>query len=64
MARFELVLSSEEKDRLRREAAARGVSMKRLVLDAVFGAESPDQVNDRLDDVERRLGRLEEMAGL
>lgn len=60
MARLEFRLADSEKQRLAQEAAAKGVTLTRLVKERLFGAPG----DDRLDEIERRLERLEEMAGL
>jgi hypothetical protein len=44
------------------EASRRGVRVSALVRELVFGSSGGS--DERLDDVERRLSRLEEMAGL
>ena len=43
------------------EAQRRGVRVSGLVRELMFGSSGSDE---RLDDFERRLARLEEMAGL
>lgn len=58
---MDLRLSDGEKDQLQREADSRGLTLTELVKERVFG---PQADTDRLDDLERRLSRLEELAGL
>jgi hypothetical protein len=51
-----------EREALKRLAADRGVSLGQLIRDEVFGSSA--QPNEHLEDLERRVSRLEEMAGL
>jgi predicted DNA binding CopG/RHH family protein len=55
-------LSDSELVQLQRDAAARGVSVSALVREAL--AFRSASVEERLDDLDRRLGRVEQAAGL
>lgn len=61
MARIDIRLSDAEKQRLVQEAQLQGVTLSELVRQrALEGAER----EDRLEALERRVNRLEELAGL
>lgn len=65
MARIDLRLSEQDKRRLLGEASARGVSLTALILERALGsAGSSSGLDDVVEDHERRLARLEGMAGL
>lgn len=60
MARVDIRLTPADKARLLDEARTEGRSLSELARDRLLGRVSEAQ---RLDDVDRRLARLEEMAG-
>lgn len=62
MARLDFRLSDAEKAQLQAEAEARGMTLTEIAKERIFGPAAGDE--GRLDDHERRLARLEEMAGL
>ena len=62
MATLTIKLSGAEKASLRDQAQSRGMTLSALVREALGLREAPQ--DDRLEDFERRLARLEEMAGL
>ena len=61
MARVDIRLTPADKARLIVEARTEGRSLSELARDRLLGRVSEAQ---RLDDVDRRLVRLEEMAGV
>lgn len=69
VARIDIRLTAEDKEWLAAEARERGVSLSELVRGRVLGERSglavnQDQLAEGFNDHERRLSRLEEMAGL
>jgi uncharacterized protein (DUF1778 family) len=70
MARLEVRLSFDEKERVIRAAVREGLSLSDYVRKRLLGApEAPAQssgfdAQDAVEDHERRLARLEEMANL
>jgi uncharacterized protein (DUF1778 family) len=61
-ARIDFRLSDGEKLALQQMADAEGKSLSQLIKERVLGASS--SLDERLEAVESRLSRLEEMAGL
>ncbi len=62
MPTFTFRLSDAELEALAKNAKAQGCSMAAVVRDRLgFGADDP---SERLDDLDRRVSRLEGMAGL
>jgi predicted site-specific integrase-resolvase len=61
MARVDIRLDDDDKARLLDEAHAEGRSLSELARDRLLGRVSEAQ---RLDDMDRRVTRLEGMAGM
>lgn len=61
MARIDFRLSQVEKDQLQADAVREGRSVSDVIRFRLFGAAEGDE---RFEDLERRVSRLEEMAGL
>jgi hypothetical protein len=57
-------LSEQQRVAFRRRAEAEGVKFSEWVRRALEAYEGPGDESGRLDEFERRLSRLEEMAGL
>lgn len=65
MSKVQMNVWVDERDReeLKRLATAKGISLGDLVREAVFGARADQGAfEERLNDVERRLARIEELA--
>jgi len=62
MASITVRLQDHEREALVRQAQAEGKSLSALVRDRVLG--EPQVPSERAEALERRLARLEEMAGL
>jgi hypothetical protein len=61
VARLDIRLSEQEKQQMESEAASEGISLSELVRRRVLGVQGS---GERLEAIERRLDRLEELAGL
>jgi uncharacterized protein (DUF1778 family) len=57
-------LAKHEKDAIKAKAQAAGVSVSTLVLRTMLGEDAEESTVERLEAVERRVSRLEGVAGL